>query len=793
MEAAIHNWKIIEKYGGFRDALHAQQDTQLGYGSEFKKPELLKLIFGRHPLWERWSAILSNGAEYPLEHLDDSACRQDLIDGYEYGNHKGVNDNPDLFEGMMTDEIEHGWQLPIPREMVLALLEAMIAPMNISDQQGINERGEIIPKKRLTHNQSMEFSSGTSINGRMQHDQLQDLMYGTCLKRLIHDITLLRFQYPDCRILITKIDYKSAYRRATLNWKYALMTIIQIITTGIACIGLRLTFGGACNPSIWNNASESVTDLANAIMQCDDWDPDELHSPLQDTIPPAEENTDPRPFAKALPLCVNWKRDGKGKADVYIDDTITVYPELNSKDCRKAECAVLLALFTAARAVDKNDPIKRADITSISKLLAEARPEEHKIILGWKLDSRSLTISLPIEKFIAWTNIIDNIVQSGVSTANELESMIGRLGHVSTILPYSKHFMSRIRQAQERAKNRRSLKLNNEVIQDFIFHRNMLEKAHKGISFNLLTFRKVTHLYKSDACPFGMGGHSHRGRAWRFYIPAEFRFRMTINMLEHLASVIGPWIDIIENNLEEFSCVLSLTDSSTTEGWLRKSNFKYNNNESMEMTSVKLDISRGHAMRLMNNNCKDYSQWFPGDKNVIPDSLSRDSHLSDEQLTSLYLSKIPEQVPLNFKISPLPEEITSFIFSCLQKLPEQTQPLEKEAKSTIGTGIDGSDTCQISESTMTHSSTTSVDDKQPFSSQLSQKQLDAESFLIKEQILWSQKQSDPPWTAYLRPSENTTDPTQDLTETTSLANFYKNSIKATKRKTAQKNIRKQSH
>lgn len=191
---------------------------------------------------------------------------------------------------------------------------------------------------------------------------------------------------------------------------------------------------------------------------------------------------------------------------------------------------------------------------------------------------------------------------------------MGRLTHVSVVVPYMKHFMSRIRQDKKRAENRRSIKLKEEVIEDLRLHLNFLNVAHKGMSMNLLTYRKPTHIYRADACPFGLGGFSAEGRAWRWYIPFHLQFRATINMLEHLASIIGPWIDLLEEKLPKLSCILAMTDSTTTAGWLRKSNFQESPNESKEMTKAKLDISRGHATRLLNNQCMDYSQWFPGEK-----------------------------------------------------------------------------------------------------------------------------------------------------------------------------------
>ena len=61
-----------------------------------------------------------------------------------------------------------------------------------------------------------------------------------------------------------------------------------------------------------------------------------------------------------------------------------------------------------------------------SKLLAEAGPEEVKTILGWICDFRRLLILLPVNKFIAWSKAIEDMLSSGKTTAKELGKNIGR-------------------------------------------------------------------------------------------------------------------------------------------------------------------------------------------------------------------------------------------------------------------------------------------------------------------------------------------------------------------------------
>ena len=424
-------------------------------------------------------------------------------------------------------------------------------------------------------------------------------------------------------------------------------------------------------------------------MECNEWDPDQVKSPLQHLIPNyIKDESDTRNFAQALETSVKVEVHENGQADCYIDDLTTIILDID-KNWKRGAAAVLLAIFLVGRPVDPNDPIKRVDLVSLSKLKAEAALEEHKILLGWKLDTRALLISLPEHKFIAWSNCIQEILDKGKSNYDELESLIGRLGHVATIIQYSKHFMSRIRQLMHKSKNRRFINISNEVEKDLIFHTEILKIASQGISMNLLTYRKIQRVYRSDACPAGLGGYSTMGRAWRFYIPHWLQFRATLNMLEHLAAIIGPWIDMIEGTLPPFTCILSMTDSTTTSGWLRKSNFQESTNESTEMTRAKLEFSRGHALRMMKNKCTDYTQWFPGKENDVADSLSRDSHLSDIQLSNLYFSTLSEQIPSTFKISLLPPEITSFVYSTLLTLPEATQQHERHKHSSVSRGLVG--------------------------------------------------------------------------------------------------------
>ena len=293
-----------------------------------------------------------------------------------------------------------------------------------------------------------------------------------------------------------------------------------------------------------------------------------------------------------------------------------------------------------------------------------------------------------------------------------MESTIGRLVHVGVVIPQIHHFMSRLREALRRSKNRRSFKLNLSVIEDLKLMLFFLNEASKGIDMNLLVYRKPTKVYRSDSCPAGLGGYSSDGYAWRWYIPEWLRYRASNNLLEHIGGIITPWVDILAGRLSPGDCCLSMGDSTTSEGWLRKSNFKEDGDEPIQAT-CRLEVCRDDAKRKMENKIMGYSQWFAGKYNWVSDALSRDDDRSDEELTNILRSFCPAQLPDRFEIVPLPNAIVSWLISLLQRMPVKEQLREKHTRTKIGRCPDGSNTASPSASKGMYFLMASPEDKEP--------------------------------------------------------------------------------
>ena len=300
--------------------------------------------------------------------------------------------------------------------------------MNIVKQDTIDEHGNTIPKFPLTHDQSFKFvhGSNTSLNSQLRREELHPCYFGWVIRRLINWVVAARRKHPGTRIIATKVDFKSAYRRLHMNHRIAQQSFTQLPEDGIALMALRLTFGGAACPFEWSIISETICDLATAIAHDESWDPTTLVAPDQDLVPPPAFLPDDIPFAPGKELIVDVEVDKRGTHEMYLDDLIGLTIDLPHTNNRlHAERAPLLAIHTCARPVLTKEPIPRKTMAAKNKLTAKAGLTETKIILGWHWDLRRLIISLPFNKYTSWAASIMDMIVTGDVTTTHLEMTIG--------------------------------------------------------------------------------------------------------------------------------------------------------------------------------------------------------------------------------------------------------------------------------------------------------------------------------------------------------------------------------
>ena len=165
-----------------------------------------------------------------------------------FGNHKGALMQPELFKKLVLKDVHFGYCLLPPITKATNIPDIFIAHMNIQQQNIIDEHGRIMLKDCLTHDQSFEWSSGTSVNSRVITEELLPCMFGSCIRRIVNWAVTACCLFPNLPILASRIDFKSAFQQMHLNAVTALQTCTQLPEFSILLMWLHLSFEGKSWP-----------------------------------------------------------------------------------------------------------------------------------------------------------------------------------------------------------------------------------------------------------------------------------------------------------------------------------------------------------------------------------------------------------------------------------------------------------------------------------------------------------------------------------------------------------------
>ena len=91
-----------------------------------------------------------------------------------------------------------------------------------------------------------------------------------------------------------------------------------------------------------------------------------------------------------------------------------------------------------------DEQITQRNILYNSKLMAEGTPAEIQIVLGWLLNTQELLVSLPADKYIAWTSELQLMTNAGHTTFGDLDTSIGHLSHASQVISLARHFLNQL-------------------------------------------------------------------------------------------------------------------------------------------------------------------------------------------------------------------------------------------------------------------------------------------------------------------------------------------------------------
>jgi hypothetical protein len=126
-------------------------------------------------------------------------------------------------------------------------------------------------------------------------------------------------------------------------------------------------------------------------------------------------------------------------------DTLIVFVSDIGQNRNEAVQAMLLAIHTIYRPLDKNEKIAREDNLSLGKLQEEGTLSEEPIILGCVINTHLLTIALPKKKAKYWLADLKHNMKTRRISHKQVETLVGRFGHSAAAWPLSRYFLNRLR------------------------------------------------------------------------------------------------------------------------------------------------------------------------------------------------------------------------------------------------------------------------------------------------------------------------------------------------------------
>ncbi|KAK1736299.1 hypothetical protein QTG54_012899 [Skeletonema marinoi] len=401
-------------------------------------------------------------------------------------------------------------------------------------------------------------------------------------------------------------------------------------------------------------------------------------TPLVETLAPPDPQLQLPPRDPCLPTSTTHA----AYVDVFVDDFFKMAQGEATR--RRVRSLLFHVLDSTFRPNDFYDSNHRREPNSIKKLRkGDCSWTQLKLILGWIVDTATMTISLPPHRVERLAEILASIptTQKRTSVKN-WHKILGELRSMSLALPGSRHLFSQMQNALSTGtKTRIALKKGvHQALEDFRWmHANISDRPTRIAELVPLTPQALGY---HDA-----SGSKGAGGAWfptpdlvprgdvTPNTPLLWRLPWPQDLIDKLVSDDNPTGTVTSADFElaggllhldalahsydiRERTVVSKTDNLNTMFWERKE-------------SCTTDSSPAYLLRLFGIHQRHHRyisrhDYQPGVSNQMADDASRLFHLTDTQFLAYFNSTYPQNTSYKI-VSPRPEMISCVILALHRK------------------------------------------------------------------------------------------------------------------------------
>lgn len=625
------------------------------------------------------------------------------------GPHKSSHEYVDFLREELADMVDRATWIVLPYHRLRHLHNLRISPMGVVPQH------ERRPRPIVDYSYS-------DVNGNtVALAPPEAMQFGRALERLITQVVHSNPRFGPVKFL--KIDIADGFYRVWLRIQDIPTLAVTIPSLPgeppLLALPLALPMGWTQSPPAFCAVTETIADLANHrlrrhINPANQHRLDELaDSPSTDAVRlPVSLGDTATSVPSPNPMLAAFSRPLR-TVDVFVDDFIGAAQGPPAR-LRRIRRTLMESIDEVFRPLQPHDPPFRTEPISVSKLAkGDANWSSCKKILGWIVDSESMTLTLPPRRLQRLQELLDSIPHTQHRLALKTwHQLLGELRSMSLALPGARGLFSHLQTAlRTRVGNRLRLTASfHQALDDFRWL--LANLGSRPTRLYELVPTNPSLIGTHDASGIGAGGvwlphpttpgrsvvfHSLGNQpAQRTAVPTVWRCRFPSDIAARLRTMSNEHGDLNNSEFELVGAYLhddaaaqcfdirertikSSTDNLATLYWTRRG--------SVTTTSPTATVLRQHALHQRFHRYVSVRDYIPGPENTMADDASRLFHLSDDAFLTYFNSTYPQALPWHLYHPSLP-----MLSSAICALRKQMSPRESflhEPLPPLPTGLSG--------------------------------------------------------------------------------------------------------
>ena len=481
---------------------------------------------------------------------------EDNDDAIRRGPHKSSHGERAFVAEEMLDFCQQGYWLVLPYSVVRHLPNLRISPLGVVPQR--DRRPRLI----------VDYSHSDVNHNTLPLAPREAMQFGRALQRVLSTIVHVDPRYGP--VHLAKIDVADGFYRVWLQ-------VADIPKLGVAlpvspggkqlvAFPLTLPMGWVQSPPYFTVVTETACDRAN-LMLTQRTDPRLRQAHRLETL----AATPPEPMAAPLvtsppvqPTMHGHGRPPVGAVDVYVDDFLLLAQTAAQQTAVMR--SALSSIDEVLRPLEPGDPPHRKEPSSTKKMLkGDAHRATTKRILGWDVDTRNLTLSLPPHRLDRLRELLSFISPPRRRLPlKQWHQLLGELRSMSPAIPGSRGLFSALQEALKHSDGHRVRITQRIHAIAGDFHSLFECMAERPARLPELTPTYPSDIGASDACQHGMGG------VWFDTLdpatpPIVWRSEFSAHVTNSLITATTPTAPSLSRISSSQACLLIATSSPVIE------------------------------------------------------------------------------------------------------------------------------------------------------------------------------------------------------------------------------------